>query len=75
MKSAARINLQRGIQQNKSQNWTNYNIDVPLDAYIIHRKKLNDEEQQKKAFDDYIKAVDEKIEEMLDESIEKIFKK
>lgn len=35
MNLAARMNLQRGIPENKNNEWINYNIESPLDAYLV----------------------------------------
>ena len=40
MNLAARRNLQKGIQENKVHEWTNYSIESPLDAYIIQKQEM-----------------------------------
>ena len=43
MTFAARINLQNGIPENKSFEWTNYSVECPLDAYIYHKSRMKHE--------------------------------
>ena len=59
MNLAARMNLQRGIAENKVNEWTNYSIENSLDAYLVQKqdahKRINQarrEEQQQKAFEE-----------------------
>ena len=47
MNIAARMNLQKGVTQNKRNIWTDYSIENKLDAYIMKRKEMNNKENQK----------------------------
>lgn len=40
MNNAARINLQRGIQEDKSKPETTYNIECAFDVYLINRNNI-----------------------------------
>ena len=82
MTIAARINLQHGVPENKTQEGTNYTIESPLDAYIVQKQNIKErynqrkrEEQQQKALEEYIsKLVNEKLQECLEESLNSILK-
>ena len=77
MTFAARINLQKGIPENKSFDQTNYSVECPLDAYIYHKSRMKHEmiqqhrkEQQDKALQEYLnKVVQDKLQECLDKSL------
>ena len=56
MNLAARMNLQRGIPENKNNEWTNYNIESPLDAYLVQRR----EAQFPEALEKHLNVVMEK---------------
>ena len=82
MNLEARINLQKGIPENKMNEWTNYNIESPLDAYIVQKQQIRNkyyeqrrEEQQQAALEEYVsKMLDDKLEESLEKILGDLLK-
>ena len=82
MNLAARMNLQRGIPENKMNDWTNYSAESPLDAYLVQRQQVKESykqqrrgEQQQKALEEYInKLIEEKLGDCLGKTLDDVLK-
>lgn len=71
----ARLNLQKGISENKAYSWTTYNSESLLDSYIIQRQAIKNKLTEEEALENYINDMIEKnLEECLDKALEHIFK-
>ena len=79
MNTVARYNLQKGIAENKGNNWTNYNIESSLDAYAVSksRQRQRDREvQQQKALEEYIsKLLEQNVESSLEKALKDVSKR
>ena len=82
MNLAARVNLQKGVAENKSYEWTNYSVESPLDAYLVQKHAMKQryneqrrEAQQQEALEKYISAmVEEKLEDCLEKALGDVLK-
>ena len=74
----ARINLQHGVPEDRTNEWTNYTIESPLDAMIVQKTKMRNqlrEQQQETAFQEYINnLVEEKLQDCLEKSLDDLLK-
>ena len=67
----ARINMQRGIPEDKTAAHTNYNIDIPLDAYLIQKQEIKNKLIEDAALEGCLSGM---IEESLEEVLEDLLK-
>lgn len=82
MTDMARLNLQRGVPENKLNEATNYSPESDLDRWVIQHvnimnqlKEQDRERQQKKALENYIqKLVEEQLEEALEKALDNVLK-
>lgn len=89
MTEAARWNLQHGVPEDKTNEWTDYTPTSELDRWILHHMKMRKmfeeqtekerqrklrEQQQKKEMKEFEKAAEKQLEKVLEKELEKLLK-
>jgi len=67
----ARLNLQKGKPEDKTASYMNYNIECPLDAYLIQKQAIKNQLIEDAALEGYLNSM---IEESLEEVLEDLLK-
>lgn len=81
MTDAARWNLQHGVPEDRSQEWTDYTPTSDLDMWILQHMKMRtlaNELQQKRQLQELEKAaakqLEKELEKKIDEELDKLLK-
>lgn len=70
MTESARFNLQMGVKEDKRFPHTTYNIESPLDAYIIHKQQIREQTEQY-LMNEYLQKIDKQLLETIKQTTEK----
>ena len=83
MNEYSRYNYQKGIPENRLYSGTRYDIESPLDEYIVATKRIRDrfqqerkEKQEQEALEKYIQEqVEKALEDCLEKSLSSVLEK
>ena len=74
MTTAARINLQKGIPEDKRFEWTNYTAESALDNWVLARVQARRLIIDKQNYDNMVAAAAEDIAKAAEKELDKLLK-
>lgn len=74
MTEAARINLQKGVPEDKSFPWTNYSPESALDNWILSHMKIREQLMIDREMDATAKAAAAELEKRIEKELDKLLK-
>ena len=74
MTEAARINLQKGVPEDKRFPWTNYTPESALDNWILSHMKIREQLITDRELDATAKAAAAELEKRIEKELDKLLK-
>lgn len=74
MTEAARINLQKGVPEDKRFPWTNYSPESALDNWILSHMKIREQLMIDREMDATAKAAAAELEKRIEKELDKLLK-
>ena len=74
MIEAARINLQKGVPEDKRFPWTNYTPESALDNWILSHMKIQEQLMIDREMDATAKAAAAELEKRIEKELDKLLK-